>query len=173
MARYLHLVPAFVMLAVPVLAQEDLRTLGQIEADFDGETLSKTTVSYLADGKREGTATLMTVSGYTTLSIYAAEGQPISIEVTYSSTATPDPASRPMGMAISYFPSGLKSYWTSEDAPTPVRITFDQLDTATDTPYARGTFEAVLCLVAEIGTEADIGNCKRITGRFDTQVIVE
>lgn len=173
MARYLHLIPSFLMLAAPVLAQEDLRTIGQIEAEFDGETLSKTTVSYLADGKREGTATLMTVSGITGLSMYAAEGRPIAIEVTYTSTATLDPTSRPINMEIGYFPSGLTPYWTSEGAPTPVDITFDQLDTATDTPYARGTFEATLCLVADIGEEADMDNCKSITGRFDTQLIIE
>lgn len=173
MARHLHFIPAFLILAAPVFAQEDLQTIGQIEAEFDGKTLSQTTVSYLAEGKREGTASLMIVSGYTSLSIYAVEGGPISIEAMYTSTSTPDPSSSPLDMTIGYFPSGLTSYWSSEDAPAPVRITFDQLDTATDTPYARGTFEAVLCLVAEMGEEADIGNCKPITGRFDTQLILE
>ncbi len=174
MARYFRSIPAFLaMAAAPVFAQEDLQTIGQIEAVFDGETLSQTTVSYLAEGKREGTASLMTVSGYTSLTIFSIEGRPISIEAMYSSTATPDPTSRPMSITISYFPTGLTPYWTSEDASESARITFDRLDTATDTPHASGTFEAVLCLVAELGEDADLGNCKPIAGRFDTQLILD
>ncbi|MEX0969673.1 MAG: hypothetical protein WD046_04405 [Paracoccaceae bacterium] len=173
MARLFYVILAFLTLAAPVFAQEDLQTIGQIEAAFDGETLSQTTVSYLAEGKREGTASLMTTSGYTSLSIYAAEGGPISIEVMYSTTATPDQNSRPIDVTISYFPSGLAPYWTSEDAPEPAQIVFELLDTATDEPYARGTFEAVLCRVAQLGDEADIDNCKPISGRFDTGLILD
>jgi len=172
MARNFHLLTVILGLAAtPVFAQQDLQKIGQIEAEFDGETLSQTTVSYQDQGKREGTASLMSLSGYTSLSIFSVEGQPISIEVMYSSTAAPDPTSRPMSITISYFPTGLTPYWTSEDAPEPARITFDRLDTAMDTPHASGTFDAVLCLVAELGEDADLGNCKPITGRFDTQLI--
>lgn len=173
MARHLHLIPAFLLLAAPVFAQQDLQTIGKIEAEFDGETLSQTTVSYLANGKREGTASLTTVGGYASLSIFAVEGRPIAIDAMYSSTATPDPTSRPMNITINYFPTGFTSYWASEDAPEPVRITFDQLDTRTDSPYARGTFEGVLCFVSELNAPADLGNCKPIAGRFDTQLILD
>ena len=171
MNRLPQLIVAFLGLTSPALAQQDLQTIGRIEAEFDGEVLSQTTVSYLEEGTKIGTASLMTVSGYTNLSIYAAEGQPISIEVMHTNSATPDPTSRPLDMTISYFPSGLTPHWTSEGAPEPVRITFEQLDTATDTPYTRGTFGAVLCLIAELGDEADTGNCKPISGRFETQLI--
>jgi hypothetical protein len=174
MARnFLPLTAVLVLAAAPVFAQQDLQTIGQIEAEFDGETLSQTTVSYLDEVKREGTASLTTSSGYTGLSIYAVEGRPISIEAMYASTAMPDPTSRPVSMTIGYFPNGFTSYWTSEDAPEPVRITFDQLDTGTDAPHARGTFEAVLCFVAEMNAGPDIDNCKPITGRFDTQLILD
>lgn len=174
MACNFHPLTAILILAAaPVFAQQDLQTIGQIEAEFDGVTLSQTTVSYLDEGKREGTATLTTTRGYTGLSIYAVEGRLISIEAMYVSTATPDPTSRPASMTISYFPNGFSSYWTSEDAPEQVRITFDRLDTGTDAPHARGTFEAVLCFVAEMNAEPDIDNCKPITGRFDTQLILD
>lgn len=167
-------IPAFLVLAAaPAFAQEDLQTIGQIEAVFDGETLSQTTVSYLEEGEREGTASLLTVSGYTSLSIFSVEGRPISIEAMYSSTATPDATSRPTGITISYFPNGLTHYWTSEGAPEPARLTFEQLDTGTDTPLARGAFEALLCVVAELGEEANLDDCRPITGRFDTQLILD
>lgn len=64
MVRFFRSIPAFLVLAAaPSFAQEDLHAIGQIEAVFDDETLSQTTVSYLTEGKREGTASLMTVSG--------------------------------------------------------------------------------------------------------------
>ncbi len=173
MVRLLSAIPAFLMLTAPVFAQEDLQTIGQIEAVFDGETLSQSTASFLAEGKREGTASLITVSGYTSLSIYAVEGRPISIEVMYRATPTPDLSSRPLDVTISYFPTGLSPYWTSEGAPEQAQIAFEALETATDRASARGTFEAVLCLVAKLGEQADIENCKPITGRFDTQLILD
>lgn len=171
MGRFLYRVAVMLCLTSPVFAQQDLQTIGQIEAEFDGDVLSQTTVSYLEGATKVGTASLTTVSGYTSLSIYAAEGRPVSIEAMYANTAAPDPASRPLNTTISYFPSGLTPHWTSEGAPEPVKVTFEVLDTATDTPRARGTFEAVLCLLADLGDEADIENCKPIRGRFDTQLV--
>ena len=74
MKRLLHSIPALLMLAVPTMA-EDFRTIGLIEAEFDGATLSQTTMSYLERGTRLATASLTTRSGTTTLTIQGAEGK--------------------------------------------------------------------------------------------------
>jgi hypothetical protein len=162
-------IPALLILALPALA-EDFQTIGLIEAEFDGETLSQTTMSYLDDGRRLATASLNTQSGISTLTIQGAEGKPITIEVMFTG-AEPDTQSNPMDLAIGYFPAGMRSFWTSEDASEPARITFDRLDTDVDNLHASGTFEALLCHVPEGAYEPDSGNCQPITGRFDTGLV--
>ena len=170
MKRLLHSIPALLMLAVPTMA-EDFRTIGLIEAEFDGATLSQTTMSYLERGTRLATASLTTRSGTTTLTIQGAEGKPIVIEAMF--TAEPGPQSNPMTLEIGYFPDGMRSFWTSEEAPEPARITFDRLDTDVDNLHASGTFEALLCHVSDGDDEADTGNCRPIAGRFDTDLVRE
>jgi hypothetical protein len=164
-------IPALLFLALPAQA-EDFQTIGSIEAEFDGATLSQTTMSYLDAGKRLATASLASMSGLTTLTIQAAEGKPIVIEAMFT-TAEPNPQSPPLDLSISYFPSGLKSFWTSEDAPEPARTSFDRLDTGTDDLHASGTFEALLCRVPEGAYESDTSDCQPITGRFDTGLVRE
>ena len=171
MTRLLHSIPALLMLTVPTLAK-DFRTIGLIEAEFDGETLSQTTLSYLDGGQRLATASLNTRSGTTTLTIQGAEGKPITIEAMFTS-AEPGPQSHLMTLAIGYFPDGMRSFWTSEDAPEPARITFDRLDTDVEDLHASGTFEALLCLVSNGEYEADTDNCRPIAGRFDTDLVRE
>lgn len=161
-----------IVLASAAHAQQDLTTIGQIEAEFDGETLSQTTVSYVDGGERLGTASVTRLGGLTSLSIYGSEARQLAIEAMYT-TAAPDPATAPLDMTISYFPSGMTQFWTSEEAPQPARVTFERLDTASDTPHARGSFEAVLCQVAGLGQDADLGKCLPIKGRFDTTLILE
>lgn len=171
MTRPLFLVAGIWLLAAPALA-EDFQTIGQIEAVFDGETLSQTTMSYLDEGRRLATASLTNVMGMTSLSIQGAQGKPIAIEAMFTD-ANPDPQSNLVGLSVGYFPSGMRSHWTSEDAPEPARITFEGLDTAADDLHASGTFEALLCFVPEGAYEADIDNCQPISGRFDTGLIRE
>ena len=168
MTRLLHLVPALLMLTLPTLA-EDFRTIGLIEAEFDGEALSQATMSYLDGDKRLATASLTTRGGTTTLTIQGAEGKPIVIEAMFGSAA-PGAQSTPSALEIGFFPDGMRSFWTSGEAPEPARITFDRLDTEADDLHASGTFEALLCLVSD---EADTGNCRPIAGRFDTDLLRE
>jgi hypothetical protein len=162
---------AFLLLASPVLA-EDFQTIGLIEAEFDGETLSQTTMSYLDEGRRLATASLTTVMGATSLTIQGAEGKPITIEALFTNTE-PDPRSNLIGLSVGYFPSGMRSSWTSEGAPEPAQITFERLDTAADNLHASGTFAALLCFVPEGADEADTENCQPIAGRFETGLIRE
>lgn len=171
MTRPLLLVPAILCLGSPLLA-EDFQTIGLIEAEFDGETLSQTTMSYLDEERRLATASLTTFMGITSLTIQGAQGKPIAIEAMFSA-AEPDPKSNMMDPSVAYFPSGMRSFWTSDDAPEPAQITFERLDTATDELHASGTFEALLCFVPEGSYEADTENCQPIKGRFDTSLIRE
>jgi hypothetical protein len=161
-----------IALSTAAFAQQDLTTIGQIEAEFDGETLSQTTVSYVDEGERLGTASLTRFGGLTSLSIYGSEARQLSIEAMYT-IATPDPSTAPLDMTISYFPSGITQFWTSEEAPQPARVTFDRLDLTSDAPHASGSFEAMLCQVSGLGQEADLGTCLPIKGRFDTALILE
>lgn len=171
MTRPMFLVPAIWLLTTPVVA-EDFQTIGMIEAEFDGETLSQTTMSYLDGGRRLATASLTTVMGTTRLAIMGAEGTPIIIEAIFT-VSEPKPQSSPISLSVSYFPSGMRSYWTSEDAPAPAQITFERLDTAADDLHASGTFQALLCFVSEGAYDADTDNCQPIAGRFDTGLIRE
>lgn len=172
MTRITALAAFCIALPAAAVAQQNLTTIGQIEAEFDGETLTQTTVSYVDGGERLGTASITRVGGLTGLSIYGSEARQLSIEAMYT-TATPDPATSPLDMTISYFPSGMTQFWTSEEAPQPARVTFERLDTASEAPHAAGSFEAVLCQVAGLGQEADPGNCLPIKGHFDTALVVE
>lgn len=171
MTRSILLVPAVLLLASPVFA-EDFQTIGLIEAEFDGKTLSQTTMSYLDDGRRLATASLSTVMGVTDLTIQGAEGKPIVIEAQFT-TEEPGPESSLMSLSVGYFPSGMRSYWVSEDSPEPAQITFERLDTAADDLHASGSFEAFLCFVPEGAYEADTDNCRAITGRFETGLVRE
>jgi len=155
------------LLAAPASAQ-DIQTIGLIEADFAGEPLSQTTISYLDRGQRLATASLTNTGGLTSLTIQAAEGNPVVIEALFNSTA-PGPQTAPIYVTIGYFPSGMQPHWTSEDAPEPAQVIFEALD---DT-QAIGTFEAHLCFVPEGAYEPDTTNCQSISGRFETGLIRE
>lgn len=171
MTRPILLVSAILLMASPLSAQ-DFQTIGMIEAEFDGETLSQTTMSYLDDGKRLATASLSTVMGVTSLTIQGAEGKPIVLEATFT-TDEPGPGSSLISLSVGYFPSGMRSHWTSEDSPEPAQITFERLDTSVDALYASGSFAALLCLVPEGAYEADTDTCLPMTGRFETGLVRE
>ncbi len=171
MTRPLLLLPAVLLFVSPVLA-EDFQAIGVIEAEFSGEVLSQSTMSYLDQGRRLATASLTTVMGTTSLTIQGAEGKPVTIEAIFTSTE-PDPQSSLTGLTVGYFPSGMRDFWTSEDAPEPAQITFEQLASAGDDLHASGTFEALLCFVPEGAYEADTDNCQPIVGRFETGLIRE
>ncbi len=171
MTRHLLLVPAVLLLVSPVLA-EDFQVIGMIEAEFSGEMLAQTTMSYLDEGRRLATASLTTVMGITSLTIQGAEGKPITIEANFTSIE-PDPQSSLTGLSVGYFPSGMRDFWTSEDAPEPAQITFERLDSAGGDLHASGTFEALLCFVPEGAYETDTDNCQPISGRFETGLIWE
>lgn len=171
MPRTLLALFALSILALPAQA-EDFRTIGLIEAEFGGEALSQPTMSYLDEGRRLATASLTTTMGVTSLTIQGAEGKPITIEAMFT-TATPTPQSPVTGPSIAYFPSGMRSYWTSQDSPEPAQITFEQLDTTADDLHASGAFAALLCFVPDGADTADTGNCQPIAGRFNTGLIRE
>jgi hypothetical protein len=168
----LHICISALLLLAWSAQAEDFQTIGLIEAEFDGATLSQTTMSYLDEGKRLATASLNSRSGITAMTIQGAENNPITIEAMFT-TAEPDPQSNLLNLSIGYFPAGLRSHWTSEDAPEPARITFERLDTETDDLHASGTFEALLCLVPEGAYEPDTSDCQPIAGRFDTGLVRE
>jgi hypothetical protein len=134
--------------------QRIVQTTGLIAAETEGETLSQTTTSYLHEGRCLATASLTTVMGAPSLTIQGAEGKPITIEAMFTNIE-PDPQSNLIGLSVGYFPSGMRSYWTSGDAPEPAQITFERLDTAADNLHASGTFAALLCFVPEGAYEAD------------------
>lgn len=167
MTRTFVLFSTLWLLAAPVSAQ-DMQTIGLIEAVFADETLSQTTVSYLDDGQRRATASLANVANLTALTIQSADRTPVIIEAMFNSTE-PGPQTAPIDVMIGYFPSGMQSYWTSEDAGEPAQLSFEVLD---DT-QAIGTFEALLCFVPEGAEEPDTANCEPISGRFETALIRE
>lgn len=171
MTRALLLVPTVLLLTSPVLA-EDFQTIGLIEAEFDGQTISQTTMSYLDNGRRLATASLTSAMGVTNLTIQGAEGRPIAIEAAFT-TVEPGPESTLINVSVGYFPSGMWSSWTSERAPEPAQIVFERLETAGDALYASGSFEALLCFLSEGADDADTNTCKPIAGRFETELVRE
>ena len=171
MIRSILTIPAVWLWALPVMA-DDFQKIGSIEAVFDGETLSQTTMSYLDEGRRLATATLTQTMGITSLTIYGAEGTPITIEAMFTASQ-PDPQSSLVDLSVSYFPSGMRSHWTSEDSPEPAQIAFERLETATDDLHASGTFEALLCFVPDGAYGADMNTCQPMAGRFDTGLVRE
>src|SRR5690606_17969012 len=110
-----------------------------IEAEFDGATLSQTTMSFVDEGQRLGTASLYSGSGLTIVTIQGAEGQPMVIEARFT-TAEPDPQSDLVDVSIGYYPSGLGPHWTSDGAPEPARIAFERLETGSAELHAAATF---------------------------------
>lgn len=171
MTRFFITLSAFGFLALAAQA-DDLQTIGLIEADFEGEALSQSTMSFVDEGQRLATASLSSFGPLTALVIYGAEGSQITIEAMFG-TAEPDPQSAVQDVTVAYFPSGAQGYWTSEGAPEPARITFERLETQTEELHATGAFEALLCWLSEETEDADTTNCQLMTGRFDTELIRE
>lgn len=164
------------MTTAPAVAQEAVE-VGKIEASFDGKTIVQPTVHALEGGKQvPGTAHMVVQPPMSSsLSIQGhrpGDGQ-LGLEVNFM-TLQPGPKTAPSLVAVTYKPKEPGQFWTSEDTPTLPSVTFTTLETK-DEGKARavGTFKAQLCFSKGYDQPVDTGNCRPITGRFDTRVFVE
>jgi len=144
--------------------------IGTISAEFDGTTFRESTVHVSAGGDSMATATVTRHAGLTMISIYSAGSPQISVEFMYGAQAAPGPDDQPLSATVSLFPAGIWPHWTSEEAPTPLRVSLDVLDISGPVGRAEGKFEGALCYVESQRTEADSGNCKPVSGRFATDL---
>lgn len=174
MTRYVAFISMFMALAMPALAFE-IEEIGSIKADFDGEAITQPTVLAKQEGKASATAFLfLPGGGMSGLSLagYSRDNKRLGLEVSYM-TERPDPQTVPIDLTITYAPKGTKEHWTSEDAPTPVEITFTTLETKGEEGRAIGTFKAILCYAENYDSGSDTGNCRPIEGRFETKIFIE
>ena len=169
------IISTLMILMTPALAAQS-EEIGKIKANFGGETIVQSTVIAKRDGKASATAYMILpgagVSSLNLVGAYGPANQRLSIELTYM-TEQPGPKTVPIDLTISYSPKGTKEHWTSEDAPTPGKITFTTLERKGQEGRAVGTFKALLCYAKGHGSGIDTKNCRPIEGSFETKFLVE
>lgn len=159
----------FLAIAAPASAFE-MEVIGMIEADFDGNVLTQETLLVTEDGETNATAEVRAFGPVTTLNIYSGARDQLSLNLSYM--APPSAQAEPMELTIAYFENGMRQFWTSDEAPSAPTIVFDTLELGEDDGQAEGRFEATLCRVDGIGAEPDTSDCKPISGRFATRLLV-
>jgi hypothetical protein len=171
--KFAAAVVALFVSATPSLAFET-EEIGMIEASFDTRTIAQPTV-LARDGDEASATAFMFLTGISAaLSIagYSTDNARLSVDVDFM-TEQPGPKTAPLGITISYAPSGGALRWTSDGAPSSPSLTFTTLEANDEEGRAAGTFAAELCFSEDYEDGGDPGNCRMIEGRFNTRIFVE
>ena len=153
----------------------ETQEIGKLKANFGGEKIEQPTVR-VKSGKDDSNTAFLFVQkvGVSSLSLagYSLDNKRLWIDVSYMSMQ-PGPTTAPMNLTITYAPAGDQGHWTSDEAPTPAKITFTTFESKGKEGRAVGSFKAQLCYAKNLGADADIKNCRPIEGSFDTKFFVE
>lgn len=173
MNRVLSYFVLFLTMATPALAFET-EEIGTLAANFGGEAITQPTVKVIDGDNVDSTATLHLLGPFTALSIsgFRPDNAILSIGVSFLSE-TPSAGTSPVGVEISYWPTGGVEHWTAYEAPGLDNINFTTLTLEGDKGHVTGTFNATLCHMADYEEEADMDNCRPIEGSFDTLIAIQ
>ncbi|WP_112322735.1 hypothetical protein [Oceanibium sediminis] len=160
--------------ALPLSAEE----FGRIDGTLNGEPRNWYTISLTQGGQSDASATFST--GGITSDLHL-QGHPraafttsdvLSIDLMYMGAVEPGKA--PISVEVMYLPTGMTPpFWSSEEAPAPASVTFEELTLDGDIGRAVGSFSATLCKVESLTSGANTSQCQQIEGQFDTQVLIE
>lgn len=172
--RILPYLCAVMIVSTPVMAF-DIEEIGQLAATFNGEDISQPTVLARDGDLAQGTAFLHSPGGgFTLLSLsgYSADNKRLAVEIDFMSP-DPGPQTAPLGLTITYSPTGSSKRWTSDGAPTEPAITFTTLEAGAEEGRAVGSFTALLCYSEDYEDDGAPDNCHPIEGNFDTRFFIE
>lgn len=158
-----RLLPAAVlMLSVVAPPAAAVEPMGEITANFGGESLRWETLRRASEAGSTATVQLSAAGPMTILNILAMGDGDIGIQILYFAAMSQDRP--PDGVTLELMRADGR--WSSKDAPRRAVIRFDILDTETGDGRAEGSFSAVLCRIAE-GEPQD---CRDIEGRIATDL---
>jgi|GEM_PF-1099977 hypothetical protein len=159
-------------LAAPAWAQQPM---GSVVATIDGEVQEWATLmlpeedTATASYTDFGPVTSITIQGHD----LGADSILNNILTVEASLMGRDGAAQPLDMSVSLFPEGLRGpFYTSEETEDETTISFERLEFG-EPGIAEGTFSARLCRRDGMFAEIDLGDCRLIEGRFETQLRFE
>jgi len=174
MTKYARNLCLILFLASPAMATE-IEEIGTMQTVFDGEKIIQPTVLATQGDNRRPTAYLFRPGGeFSSLTVSSINPSKPRVFVVLDYFAeTPGRDTAPMRVDITYASLPGTRHWTSEEVPTPPSVTFTTLEVDGEEGRAAGTFEALLCFAEDYGADADLDNCRKIEGSFDTRFFIE
>lgn len=153
---------------------------GRIKAALDGEAREWFTIAMETDSGTAATATFgagpmntgnLHVQGHPRPSFTSTDV--LSVDTMFLGT---NGDAQQMDVSVMYMPDGMSGpYWQSDGAPGEASLMLETLEIgeAGDIGRASGRFEAEICLKESPAAPLDTTNCRRISGSFDTRVLME
>lgn len=161
---------ALVLTAFPHLAGAT-ETIGTIRATVDGVESEWQTIRHSNSDGTDASARVYDLGPMSTVEIQGIGEDTLVMEVAVVGGLAPGAMGE---VQISLFPKGegfMGTRWTSEDAGIAPALTFETLALDGTGGNASGTFAARLCR-AEGFEEIDTSDCREISGRFETELLV-
>ncbi|MCT8971515.1 hypothetical protein [Microbaculum marinisediminis] len=161
---------AGVLLVSSVQFAAAMETIGTITATVGDEAQQWEILG--SDGD-DAMAKAHKIGPVTSLEIHGGGQGQLVIEAIFAGSLSPD--SRPQEVTVVLFPKGegfMGNRWTSEGAGSDPQVTFDALEVGDESGQAEGSFAARLCRAKGFG-DADTADCREISGRFATRLVVE
>lgn len=162
---------AFILMtAFPQLAGAT-ETIGTITAMVDGVEREWQTIRHSNSDGTDASARVYDLGPMSTVEIQGMGEDTIVMEVAVVGGLAPGAMGE---VQIALFPKGegfMGTRWTSEDAGVSPTLTFDSLALEGAGGNASGTFAGRLCR-AEGFEEVDTSDCREISGRFETELLV-
>lgn len=159
-------------LAAPASAQQPM---GSINATIDGDAQEWATLMLAREDTATasytdfGPVTSITIQGHD-LGADSILNNVLSIE---ASLMGRNAAAQPLDMSVSLFPEGMRGpFYTSEETEDETTVSFERLEFG-EPGIAEGTFSARICRRDGMFGEVDLGDCRAIEGRFETQLRFE
>jgi hypothetical protein len=174
-APFLHAILPGVLLALLALPASAQQPMGSVVATIDGEVQEWATLmlpeedTATASYTDFGPVTSITIQGHD----LGADSILNNILTVEASLMGRDGAAQPIDMSVSLFPEGLRGpFYTSEETEDETTIGFERLEFG-EPGFAVGTFSAKICRRDGMFSEIDLGDCRLIEGRFETQLRFE
>lgn len=153
--------------------------IGIVQARIDDEDRTWFTLSRKVDGQSSSTAVYVQSGQLGMVNIDAFPEPAFSttgiFQVKLLFGGSPAPGKSPAVVTISHFPGAAterEPYWTSDSSGSPGQATLETFEIDGDTGRAAATFSGRICLRENADTDPDKGNCKAVSGRFETDMAV-
>lgn len=160
----------------PAFASAD--AFGTVGLSLNGETQTWYTIANSSGADLSATATFTNNSSLSSLSIQAHPEPAYSAEKVLSLTLTYygayETGKNPISTEVVYLTEGVRNpFYTSDGVAATPNVSIEILEDGENPGRVTGQFAAKICLLKELSGEPDPNDCKDISGRFDTGILIQ